>query len=120
MDKPIFNKGVCILTDHEGRQLELTKRTWEHIVTENKRRYFLSQFNKIILTLLSPDRTTKDSKEKDVFHYEKYFDDFYILNTVLQQTYVYVIVNLKTLRVRTVYANKRQRTKGKVVWPTGK
>jgi len=120
MENPIFNKGICILTDHEGRQLELSEKTWKiHIIIENKREYFRYQFDKIVLTLLSPDRIIEDSKEKDVFHYEKFFDDFYILNTVLQQAYVYVIANLKTLRIRTVYANRKQRTKGKVVWPTG-
>jgi hypothetical protein len=120
-DKPIFNNGICVLTDYKGRHFELSERTWKvHIITENKREYFRYQFDKIILALLSPDRIIEDSKEKDVVHYEKYFDNFHILNTVLQQAYVYVVANVKTLRVRTIYANKKQRTKGRVIWPTGK
>ncbi|MBN1796713.1 MAG: hypothetical protein JW804_08570 [Sedimentisphaerales bacterium] len=118
-NKPIFHDGVCNLADLEGRNIELKEETWEnHIIKENKREYFRYQFDKIILTLQSPDRIVNDSKEKDVVHYEKHFDDFYILNTVLQQAYVYVIVNWKTLRIRTVYADRKQRTKGKVIWPS--
>jgi hypothetical protein len=121
MDNPIFSKGVCVLTDYAGRHLELGEGTWKvHIVVDKKREYFRYQFDKIVLTLLSPDRIIEDSAEKDVFHYEKFFNEFFILNTVLQQAYIYVVANWKTLRIRTILANKKQRTKGKVIWTAPK
>ncbi len=116
---PIFKNEVCIITDIEGRKLELRRNTWEvHILGEHKRDYFRYQFDKIILTVKQPDRIIKDSKEENVVHYEKHFNDFGILNTVLRQAYIYVIANWQTMRIRTIYANNKQRTKGKVLWPT--
>lgn len=116
MDKPIFNNGICVLTDYNGRKFELSEKTWTgHIINDNKRAHLRSQFDKVILALQKPDRLIADSRQRNVVHYEKFFNDFYVLSTALKPAYLYVLVNRKTLRVITVYESKRQRTKGRVL-----
>ena len=117
IDSPIFNDGICIITDFEGRNLELNQTTWKnHILGEHKRDYFRNQFSKIILTIEQPDRIIDDSKEKNVVHYEKIFEEFFIMDSIHRRMYLYVIANWKTMRIRTIYINPKQRTKGKVIW----
>ena len=105
-EEPTFEKGVCILTGHDGQCLELNESTWnDHIIRDSGRAYFRGQFGKIQLTARSPDRIISDAIEKNVVHYEKFFVDFCILNSIRQEAYLYVIANCKTLRVRTIYLN---------------
>ena len=118
MKKPLFKNGICVITDYEGRELGLLERTWSHIVRDRQRKYFYSQFNKIAQTLESPLRVFESQAEKNVVIYERFFDDFYITNTVLGRTYVYVVVNWKTARIRSAYVNPRRRRQGKVIWET--
>ena len=116
MDKPDFKKGACIIKDYQGLSLELSERQWAHITKERGRRYFERSFEKIVDTLRTPDQVRQSTQEKNVLIYEKEFDDLYITNTVLGRAYVNVIVNIKTLIIRTAFPSKNKRKKGKVVW----
>ena len=68
------------------------------------------------MTVEQPDRIIDDSKEKNVVHYEKFFEEFFIMDSIYRRMYLYVIANWKTTRIRTIYINPKQRTKGKVIW----
>ena len=116
MSKPIFQKGKIVVEAHGGLKIEIPERQWKHIIQERNRRYFQNQFDKIAQTLSDPDRKIKSKKQKNVFIYERFFDDFYIQNTVLGHAYIYVVVNTKTERLNTAYADRSQQTKGMVVW----
>ena len=109
MNEPTFKKGVFVIHGYKKCAFELTEYTWLHIVRDRSRFYFRDHFEKIVLTLQKPDRILKSPAEKDVVSYEKRFDDFYIDNTVLGRTYIYVLVNKSTKRIRTIYTNPKQK-----------
>lgn len=102
MAKPEFKRGSITITDYSGRKLRLFKRAWTHIIQERNRVYFERQFDKIIKTVKQPSQVRASAKEKNVVIYEKFFDDFYITNTVLGRAYVDVVANWKTNVIRTV------------------
>ena len=54
MARPQFENGVCIIEDYESRQLELSERTWTHIVQERGRDYFERLFDKVVETIKEP------------------------------------------------------------------
>lgn len=116
MDKPKFKDGKCIIVDYAKRELELPKSTWEHIIKERGRVYFERFFDKLAATLQKPEAVKKSSKMTNVVIYERFFDDFYITNTVLGRAFVNVIVNWKTNRILTAYPSVK-RKKGRILWP---
>lgn len=116
MSQPKFQAGKCIILDYARRELELPKSAWEHIIKDRGRVYFERFFDKIELTLKNPKTVKKSSKMENVVIYERFFDDFYITNTVLGHTYVNVVVNWKTKRILTAYPSVK-RKKGRILWP---
>jgi len=116
MAKDLFKNGERKITDHEGRDIVLTERTWRHIIRDNNRAYFRHQFNKVAGTLEKPDIIFGSRKEKNVVIYRRYFAEFCLANIFFVKTYVYVVVNWETARVLTVYINPKARIKGPIKW----
>jgi hypothetical protein len=116
MGKIGFKHGVLKLRDYANRNLELSQRAWKHIIEDRGRDYFERLFDNIVLTLASPDEVRESTKEKNVVIYERFFDDFYVANTVLGRAYINVVVNWSTGIIRTVYPSQNKRQKGKIVW----
>jgi len=116
MGKPKFKAGKCIIVDYANRELELLESTWAHIVQERGRVYFERLFDKLVATLEKPVAVKKSSKIADVVIYERFFDDFYITNTVLGRAFVNVVVNWKTRKILTAYPS-RKRKRGRIIWP---
>ncbi len=102
---PIFQGGAFVIKGHDGKQFELTEQTWRHIVQDNSSKYLEAHFDKIAETLEHPDFILKSPKEESVKAFVKFFDDFYILNTVTARVFLYVLVNVNNCRIRTVYTN---------------
>ena len=117
-NKPIFDKkGICETKGFRGRNFVMTQKTWEdHILGNNSRRYLKSQFDKVIETLESPDYILQSPAESRVVSYVKLFDDLYLTDTVLRRAYLYILVNLNTNIIRTVYDNPKLK-KWKKTWP---
>lgn len=120
MVKPEFKDGKSVIVDYANRKIELPKYTWNHIIKERKRSYFERFFDKVARTLKEPTQVRESTKEKNIVIYQRFFDDFYISNTVLGRAYVEVVVNWKTKRIRTVYMSRKKRQKGKLLWPVKK
>lgn len=117
MIEPSFKNGEYTITDNQGNELTLSERTWlQHIIKDRGRGYFKSQFSKIVQTVKAPDRIIRSKAEKNVVIYERFFDDFYITNTVLGRVYISVFANWKTKRIRTVHTSPRKRKKGEIIW----
>lgn len=120
MAKPEFQDGSYIIEDYAGRKLELSERTWKHIVVERNRDYFEHLFDKIVKTVKKPAQVRKSTQENNVVIYERFFDDFYICNTVLGRAYVNVVANWNTNIIRTAYPSRTKRQKGQLIWPLKK
>jgi hypothetical protein len=114
--KPHFKNGRYIIKGFHKKDFELTEYTWSHILKDRSRLYFEDHFDKIEAALKKPDRILQSNKEENVVYYERFFDNFFIGNTVLGRVYVYILVNTKTERIRTVYFNPRRKGK-KQIWP---
>lgn len=104
-NQPIFNEeGLCIIKGFQGRSLRLSKKTWEaHILKDRGRWHLKGQFDKIVETLQKQDYILQSPSEKPVVAYTKLFDNLSILDTVTMAAYLYVVVNLNTNVIRTVY-----------------
>lgn len=116
MGKPKFKDGKSIIVDYAKRKLELPEYAWNHIIKERKRDYFEQFFDKIVQTLQKPSTVKKSRKMENVVIYERYFDDFYVTDSVLGRAFVNVIVNWKTKRILTAYPSLK-RKKGRILWP---
>jgi hypothetical protein len=117
MVEPVFTNSECSITDNQGNVLVLSEKTWlQHIVKDRGRGYLKHQFEKVAQTIQSPERIIKSQQEKNVFIYERCFDDLYITDTVLGRACVFVVANWKTGRVRTVYTNPNRKKQGEVLW----
>lgn len=116
MVEPEFKDGKSIIVDYANRKLELPVYAWDHIIEEKKRSYFERLFDKIVQTLQKPSTVKKSSKMPDVVIYERYFDDFYIIDSVLGRAFVNVVVNWKTQKILTAYPSIK-RKKGRILWP---
>jgi hypothetical protein len=117
MGKPKFQNGLIIIVDYADRKLRLSERSWSHIIREKGRDYFERSYDKIVQTLENPSQVRQSTKEKNVVIYEKFFDDFYIADTVLGRAYINVVVNWNTNVIRTAYPSRKKRQNGKLVWP---
>jgi hypothetical protein len=117
MEYPKFRNGEFIINDYASRELILTEKAWKHIIIDNNRRYFERSFDKITDTIKNPDQVRSSTQEKNVVIYEKFFDDFYITDSVLGRTYINVVVNRGTGRIRTAFSNLKKRQTGKQLWP---
>ena len=108
-DRPKFNKkGVWVFKGFQGRHFQLHKKTWESHILRDKNRYYLrNQFDKIADTLKDPDCILQSPQEHYVGIYVKKYNDLFIMNTALARAYLYVLVNLNTNIIRTVYSNPR-------------
>jgi len=115
MGKPEFKDGKSIIIDYAKRKLELPEYTWNHIIKERKRSYFERFFDKVVQTLREPTQVRESTQEKNIVIYQRFFDDFYISDTVLGQAYIEVVVNWKTTRIRTAYQSRKKRQKGKLL-----
>jgi len=105
---PQFINGVLKVKTFEGRIFELRETTWfDHILKDRSREYLRDHFDKILETLKEPDYILQSPAEGQVVSYVKYFTDFRIWNTVTAMAYLYVLVNLSTDRIRTIYTNVR-------------
>ena len=116
MGKADFEKGELTLSDYANRKLKLSQRAWKHIIEDRGRDYFERLFGNIASTLEEPDQVRESTKEKNVVIYERFFDDFYIANTVLGRAYIDVVVNWNTNVIRTAYPSRNKRLKGRIVW----
>ena len=106
--KPIFENGVYVINGKDGRQLELTEKTWTgHILKNRNRRYLEAHFDKVLDVLASPDYVLQSPSEKNVVSFAKFYDDFNIIGTVTVRAYLYVLVNLNNNKIRTIYTNER-------------
>lgn len=116
-NKPIFNReGLCIIKGFQGRNFELGKKTWEHILKDKGRWHLKEQFDKVVETLKRQDYILQSPSENYVVSYTKHFNDLYILDTVLARAYLYVLVDLNTNIIRTVYDNFKLK-RWKRIWP---
>ena len=117
-NKPIFTKdGFCKIKGFHGRTIELRKNTWEkHILKDRSRWHLKAQFDKVLETLRRPDYIFQSPAEKKVASYVRKFENFIILDTVSVTAYLYVLVDLKNNRIRTVYNNPRLK-RWKRIWP---
>lgn len=118
MGEPIFDaSGVCTITGFEGRAFEIHETTWHgHILKDRTRWYLKGQFEKVIDTLKSPDYILQSPSEKTAVAYAKKFNDLYIWNTVAAIAYLYVLVNIRTGYIRTVYIDPKLKN-WKRIWP---
>lgn len=117
MDKPKFIDDVCVIRDYAKRNIKLPKTSWRHVVSDRGRIYFQRHYDKIADTIKKPDQVRQSTQSKNVYLYEKKFDDFYITNTVLGRFYVTVVIDIKLKIVKTFYIALRKRQKGKLIWP---
>ena len=109
---------MCVIKGFHGKHFELSRTTWEdHILRDRGRQYLSVQFDKVIDTLMKPDCILQSPKEHYVASYVKRFDDLFILDTVMARAYLYVLVNLNTNVVRTIYSNPDLK-RWKRIWPT--
>jgi hypothetical protein len=117
MSTPNFTNGTIFIQDYEKRQIELSERTWKHIVEERHRRYLGDHYGEIVSTLLKPDYVRNSTSESNVVIYERCFDDFDVVGVSMGRAWVEVVANWKTNRVLTVYIKTHKRTQGSVIWP---
>jgi hypothetical protein len=117
-NKPIYNKDkLCKIKGFYGRTFELRKNTWEnHILKEKSRWHLKPQFDKVLETLIKPDYILRSPTEKNVASYAKKFEDFIIIGNVSVTAYLYVLVDQKSNRIRTVYDNPKLK-RWKQIWP---
>jgi hypothetical protein len=120
--KPDYSKdGIYRITGktpkNVGCAFELSRDTWEnHILIDRSRWYLGNQFDKVIGTLQNPDYILQSPTEHNVAADVKKYDDLHILDTVMARAYLYVLVNLNNLKIRTVYSNPDLKT-WKKIWP---
>ena len=119
MTKPDFKNGLYIIKDYGGRKLELSEKTWNHIIIEKNRSYFERFFENIVQTIERPNWVKASKKEQNVVMYIRRFDDFYIIESVLGRAYIHIVVNWNTNRIRTAYPSITPK-KGRVLWPKQK
>jgi hypothetical protein len=117
MEEPKFKNGELFIEDYSGRQVILAEKAWKHIIIDRNRTYFEQNFKKIKETLQKPDHVRESTQEKNVVIYERFFDDFYITNSVLGRAYIDVVVNWSTNRIRSVYPSLKKRQRGRKLWP---
>ena len=93
------------------------KKTWEeHILKDKSRWHLKEQFDKVVETLKIQDYILRSPSEKYVASYTKLFNDLYLLDTVMARAYLYVLVDLNTNIIRTVYDNPKLK-RWKRIWP---
>ena len=93
MAVPQFKDGKCTIVDYKQRKLVLKAGTWRsHIIKDNNRLYFKTQFETIVDAVKSPLRVFESKKEKDVIIYSKHFEHFFVANQISMPMYVYVVV----------------------------
>ena len=117
-NKPIFSKGgLCKIKGFRGRTFELRENTWKkHILKDRSRWHLKSQFDKVLETLRRPDCILQSPGERNVASYVRKFENFIIWGTVSVTAYLYVLVNLKNNKIRTVYDNPKLK-RWKRIWP---
>jgi hypothetical protein len=108
-NKPIYDKeGIFKIKGFRGRKFELKKGTWEgHILRDKTRWHLKGQFDKVIQTLKRPDYILRSPKEHNVASYVKKFDEYRIWGTITTKAYLYVLVDFKSNKIRTVYDNPK-------------
>ena len=117
MTEPTFKNGRYVISGHDSTEFELEDYTWLHIIKEKNRAYIEVHFDKIIKTLQKPQFILQSPSEEDVRVYVRHFKDFHIGNSIIGWVYVYILVNINTNRVRTIYTNPKLKN-WKKIWPT--
>jgi hypothetical protein len=108
MNQPIFNNGSLSLKDYKEQIFKLYQETWEnHILKDRIRWHLMGHFDKITETIKEPDYVLQSPSEQMVVAYVKRYEDFYILDTVRAKAYLYVLVDLYTNIIKTIYDNPK-------------
>ncbi len=116
--RPIFNEeGLCIIEGESKTRFLLSKKTWDHIVSEGERKIIELNYDSFEDTLKFPEVVVPSEQVPDRYIYYKKIQRIMILPnvTVPKQEFYFAIV-IRSLgqdkyQVVTAYPTKKIRTK---------
>jgi hypothetical protein len=119
VDRPKFDRnGLCHFTDYQGKRCYLAQETWRKKTQHQERRHLKYNFEKIRLTVRSPDEVRRSTQRRDCRILYRNFLEWSIGRKLPGhwKAYVAVIIDDKRGRIQTIYTTLRMK-KGEKLWP---